>query len=188
MRKHPALLLVATCAVMMICAASSSGGGHDEPIVVDNGPTRVTFGSDHTAAQLGKEWRREFTALNHVVVTLIDHQDRTLPSRTRKLCQDCSLRFDLRSADGHTNVLTFTPDVLGRVVSMSLATGPMARDTDGRITPDRDYRIQAIRGTDRNRDAFEMDLSDGGRGYKKIIVTLSPISESDRVTDEDHTH
>ena len=112
--------------------------GHDEPVVVDNGPATVMFGTKHepTGSNGGKTWTREaddFFALYvqeeaaNGQVTFVDSWSLATPSKEISLIRitlENNERFEFKIVQAGS----------GKNVEMNSLTTGLDRDTKGRLT------------------------------------------------------
>ena len=159
---------------------------HEEPIIVDNGPIKVDFGSSMTPGAAANTWERNFLRFVSLTVYPVDGNGNENPDHPVTgwlLCETCPLYLTYREVGGKGDEVTveLVPDVSRQKVIYNAKTEdheePPMEEGQGRLKPRRNMRLVKVNGTTRSKKVnFEESLVDPNNNFKfdhvKVVFTL----------------
>jgi hypothetical protein len=158
---------------------------HDEPIVVDNFPVRVDFGSSQmhpTTPGPGKSWKRAFSDDFHQLLVIFEDENGARQRhRVLNAVQGAKITFDLVRESDATAKETLKFELVsdgsgGKNAVMTPGNDPFVEENGqpGRLMPS---TLTDLRLTKVSAGARSINLKPGGAFRKKVIVIIVGVPE-----------
>jgi hypothetical protein len=150
---------------------------NDEPIVVDNGPTRMFLGQGHSNQPSGAKITRQVTAIDEICVLMFNQQDRLGMRPLRFKVQNKKVELELVEERTKTDATTMTFTVSGQTVTITVSGGKML-DVDAQTQAVRvkgaEFRLKSISIDGRRKDVPLFVESDQGGSFiwHRVLVTF----------------